>query len=88
MAEAVARFVHDGDYLASGGFGTNRIATAALHEIVRQKKRNLGFAGHTTTHDFQILAAGNMDGGGCWPGSTPRTSSAWKPAGFRRTPGG
>ena len=29
---------------------------------MRQKKRNLGFAGHTTTHDFQILAAGNLDG--------------------------
>jgi glutaconate CoA-transferase, subunit A len=62
VAEAVARFVHDGDYVASGGFGTNRIATAALHEIVRQNRRDLGFAGHTTTHDFQILAAGNMDG--------------------------
>jgi glutaconate CoA-transferase subunit A len=62
VPEAVARFVHDGDYLASGGFGVNRIATAALHEIVRQRRRNLGFAGHTTTHDFQILAAGNMDG--------------------------
>lgn len=61
--EAVSRFVHDGDYLASGGFGTNRIATALLHEILRQKKRNLGFAGHTTTHDFQILAGGNLDGG-------------------------
>jgi len=60
--EAVSRFVHDGDYLASGGFGANRIATAVLHEILRQNKRNLGFAGHTTTHDFQILAAGNMDG--------------------------
>jgi glutaconate CoA-transferase subunit A len=62
VAEAVGRFAHDGDYLASGGFGTNRIAAAALHEIVRQKKRNLGFAGHTSTHDFQVLAAGNMDG--------------------------
>lgn len=62
VQEAVAELVKDGDYLASGGFGTNRIATAALHEIVRQKKRNLGFAGHTTTHDFQILAAGNTDG--------------------------
>ncbi len=62
VAEAVSQFVRDGDYLASGGFGTNRIATAALHEIVRQKKRDLGFAGHTTTHDFQILAAGNLDG--------------------------
>ncbi len=62
VREAVSRFVHDGDYLGSGGFGTNRIASAALHEIVRQKKRNLGFAGHTTTHDFQILSAGNRHG--------------------------
>lgn len=62
VAQAVAQFIHNGDYLASGGFGTNRIATAALHEIVRQKKTDLGFAGHTTTHDFQILAAGNRNG--------------------------
>ncbi len=62
VKEAVSRFVKDGDYLGSGGFGTNRIATAALHEILRQKKRNLSFAGHTATHDFQILAAGNTDG--------------------------
>jgi glutaconate CoA-transferase subunit A len=62
VREAVARLVRDGDYLASGGFGSNRIPTAALHEIVRQRKRNLGFAGHTATHDFQILAAGNLDG--------------------------
>lgn len=62
VQEAVTNFVKDGDYVASGGFGTNRIATAALHEIVRQRRRNLGFAGHTTTHDFQILAAGNRNG--------------------------
>ena len=61
VKEAVERFVCNGDYLASGGFGTNRIATALLHEIVRQRKRDLGFAGHTTTHDFQILAAGNLN---------------------------
>ncbi|HRF46828.1 MAG TPA: CoA-transferase [Anaerolineales bacterium] len=58
VREAVERFVPDGAYLASGGFGTVRIATAVLHEIVRQRKHNLGFAGHTTTHDFEILAAG------------------------------
>ena len=62
VREAVARFVRDGDYVASGGFGTNRIATAALHEVLRQGKRGLGFAGHTTTHDFQILASGNRRG--------------------------
>ena len=64
VPEAVRQFVHDGDYLASGGFGADRIATALLHEIVRQKKQNLGFAGHTATHDFQILAAGNLTGRG------------------------
>jgi len=62
VKEAVSRFVKDGDYVASGGFGTNRIATAALHEILRQGKRDLGLAGHTTTHDFQILTAGNRNG--------------------------
>ncbi len=62
VSDAVARFVHDGDYLASGGFGGNRIATALLHEVVRQERTNLGFAGHTTTHDFQILAAGTRTG--------------------------
>jgi len=62
VKEAVSRFCHDGDYVASGGFGANRIPTAALHEILRQRRRNLGFAGHTSTHDFQIVAAGNMDG--------------------------
>src|SRR5574342_1117194 len=58
VREAVSRFIHDGDYLASGGFGGVRIATAVLHEIVRQRKARLGLSGHTATHDFQILAAG------------------------------
>lgn len=62
VSEAVSRFGNDGDYVGSGGFGTNRISTAALHEILRQGKQNLGFAGHTTTHDFEILCAGNMGG--------------------------
>lgn len=62
VREAVAQFVHDGAYIASGGFGSNRLATSVLHEIVRQKKRNLGLAGHTCTHDFQILVAGNRNG--------------------------
>jgi glutaconate CoA-transferase subunit A len=62
VPEAVSRFIHDGDYVASGGFGTNRISTAVLHEILRQKRRDLGFAGFTTTHAFQIMAAGNLGG--------------------------
>ncbi len=59
IAEAVTTFIHDGDYVASGGFGGVRIATAVLHEIVRQRRRHLGLSGHTATHDFQILAAGH-----------------------------
>jgi glutaconate CoA-transferase subunit A len=56
--DAVTRYVTDGCYLASGGFGGVRIPTALLHEVVRQQRKGLGFCGHTTTHDFQILAAG------------------------------
>jgi glutaconate CoA-transferase subunit A len=59
VSDAVQQFVHDGDYVASGGFGGVRIATAVLHEIVRQRKQHLGLSGHTATHDFQILAAGH-----------------------------
>lgn len=58
VKEAVTNLIHDGDYLGVGGFGANRIPTAVLHEIVRQKRKNLGLAGHTATHDFQILVAG------------------------------
>ena len=64
VADAVRDLVDDGDYLATGGFGGNRIATAVLHEIVRQQKQDLGLAGHTTTHDFQVLCSGNLTGRG------------------------
>jgi glutaconate CoA-transferase subunit A len=64
VAEAVARLVHDGDYLAIGGFGADRLPTAVVHEVLRQGKQNLGFAGHTATHDFQVLCAGNLTGRG------------------------
>jgi glutaconate CoA-transferase subunit A len=62
VAEAVRRFIHDGDYFATGGFGTNRIPTAVCHEVLRQGRRGLRFAGHTTTHDFQLMCAGNLPG--------------------------
>src|ERR1700704_1812118 len=64
VAQAVARLVHDGDYLAIGGFGCDRIPTAVVHEILRQGKQNLRFAGHTATHDFQVLCGGNLTGRG------------------------
>ena len=62
VKKAVAGLIYDGNYLAVGGFGAVRIPTAVLHEIVRQKKKKLGFAGLTSTHDFQILAAGGCLG--------------------------
>ncbi|MCE9534733.1 MAG: CoA transferase subunit A [Planctomycetes bacterium] len=64
VANAVKNLIHDDDYLAIGGFGTNRIPTAIIHEILRQQKQRLGFAGHTATHDFQVLCAGNLTGRG------------------------
>jgi glutaconate CoA-transferase, subunit A len=60
LKEAIEKYVKDGEYLAIGGFGANRAPIAACHEIVRQGKKNMGFAGHTSTHDFQILAAGEV----------------------------
>lgn len=56
--EAVERFISDGCYLAIGGFGANRIPTAVIHEILRARRKNMGFLGHTSTHDFQLLCAG------------------------------
>ncbi len=58
VEEVVRTMIKDGDYVAIGGFGANRIPTAILHEMLRQGKKHLGFAGHTSTHDFQILCAG------------------------------
>jgi len=55
--EAVAKFVHDGDFIASGGFGHIRVSMAVVYEIIRQKKRNLIMAGKTAVHDIDILVA-------------------------------
>jgi glutaconate CoA-transferase subunit A len=60
LVKAIELFVHDGDYLALGGFGANRTPIAACHEILRQGRKNMGFAGHTATHDFEILCAGEV----------------------------
>lgn len=57
--EAVERFITDGCYLAIGGFGSNRIPTTVIHEILRARRRDMAFLGHTATHDFQLLCAGH-----------------------------
>ena len=59
VQDVVRDMISDGDYIAIGGFGAIRVPNAIVHEIVRQGKKNLGFAGHTSTHDFQVLTAGD-----------------------------
>jgi acyl CoA:acetate/3-ketoacid CoA transferase alpha subunit len=55
VKEAVARFVCDGDFVASGGFGHVRVSMAVIYEIIRQRKRNLLLAGKTAVHDLDLL---------------------------------
>ncbi|SFC45060.1 3-oxoacid CoA-transferase subunit A/glutaconate CoA-transferase subunit A [Halobiforma haloterrestris] len=56
-AEAVDRYVDDGDVVASGGFGHVRISTPVLHEIVRQGIEDLTLMGKTTVFDADLLIA-------------------------------
>lgn len=58
LKTAISKLVKDSNYIGIGGFGMDRIPAAALHEIVRQRKKHLTMAGHTATHDGQILCAG------------------------------
>ncbi|HME53766.1 MAG TPA: CoA-transferase [Candidatus Lokiarchaeia archaeon] len=60
IAEAVSKFVNDGDILAMGGFGHIRVSFAGVYEMIRQKKRDLTLLGKTAVHDMDLLI-----GGGC-----------------------
>ncbi|HSJ54508.1 MAG TPA: CoA-transferase [Anaerolineae bacterium] len=60
VREAIQRFVHDGAYIALGGFGHIRTPMSLLYEIIRQGRRDLAVAGKTAVHDIDILI-----GGGC-----------------------
>jgi acyl CoA:acetate/3-ketoacid CoA transferase alpha subunit len=60
VREAVERFVHDGDYVAIGGFGHIRVPMALIYEIARQRRRELAVAGKTAVHDIDVLI-----GAGC-----------------------
>jgi acyl CoA:acetate/3-ketoacid CoA transferase alpha subunit len=53
--DAVEQFVHDGDYVASGGFGHVRVSMVIIYEMIRQKKCNLTMAGKTAVHDLDVL---------------------------------
>jgi glutaconate CoA-transferase subunit A len=56
--DAVARFVHDGDYLT---FDTNtwrRGPSSLMREIIRQRRRDLWLAAKFAAHDATLLTAG------------------------------
>ncbi len=58
LAEAIARYVHDGDLVYLAGF-THLIPFAAGHEIIRQRKRGLILARATPDLIYdQMVAAG------------------------------
>jgi glutaconate CoA-transferase, subunit A len=58
MEKAISQHVEDGNYVKLGGFGQVRTSMSAIYEIVRQKKKNLVLAGHTTSHDMDVLLSG------------------------------
>ena len=37
--EAVSKFIRDGDFIASGGFGHVRVSMAVIYEMIRQNSR-------------------------------------------------
>lgn len=66
LREAIGNFVEDGCSVAFGGF-CGRIAMAAVHEIIRQKKRNLTLICDSNNDDVDMLI-----GAGCvkrWEGA-------------------
>jgi acyl CoA:acetate/3-ketoacid CoA transferase alpha subunit len=57
-AEAVSRFVHDGDYLGTELYGTVRCPMSLINEVVRQGKKDLLIAGQGVLELDMLLAAG------------------------------
>ncbi len=53
-AEAVSNFIHDGDFLFIGGY-ICRTPFAAIHEIIRQKKRDLTITRSNAADDFDMM---------------------------------
>ncbi|MEJ2659841.1 MAG: CoA-transferase, partial [Desulfobacteraceae bacterium] len=60
LEAAVRRFVADGCHLSIGGFTINRNPMAAVHEIIRQRKRGLHLYAHSNGQGVDELI-----GGGC-----------------------
>jgi len=76
LKDAVATFIHDGDYLGIGGFGANRTPIAACHEISTEP-----FGSPTVDTVGAASCAGPVlstltEDDGFDPSSDPQTSSA------------
>lgn len=57
-ADAISRFVHDGDYLGTELYGTVRCPMSLVSEIIRQRKQDLRFAGQGVLELDMLLGAG------------------------------
>jgi glutaconate CoA-transferase, subunit A len=56
-AEAVKRFIHDGDYIGTELYGTVRAPMSLVNEVVRQGKKDLRVAGQGVLELDMLLAA-------------------------------
>ena len=56
-AEAVERFIHDGDYVGTELYGTVRCPMSLVNEVVRQGVKDLRMAGQGVTELDTLLAA-------------------------------
>jgi glutaconate CoA-transferase subunit A len=62
LRQAVAEFVTDGSHLSVGGFTVNRNPMAAVHEIIRQKRRGLHLYAHSNGQAVdELVGAGCVD---------------------------
>ena len=57
-AEAVSRFIHDGDYIGTELYGTVRCPVSLVNEVVRQGKKDLRLVGQGVYETDLLLAAG------------------------------
>ncbi|MEJ2038193.1 MAG: CoA-transferase [Desulfosarcinaceae bacterium] len=59
LKQAIERFVGNGDHCSIGGFTVNRNPMAAVHEIIRQKKRDLHLYAHSNGQGVdELIGAG------------------------------
>lgn len=55
LRDAIQRFVGDGDTIALGGWVITRCSVAAVHELIRQRKRNLTVCQGLSGFDTDLL---------------------------------